>query len=98
MPRQFNKEGTVFSISGVGTIGCPQAETRIYILITYHKWITALHVRVKTINSQKIRVNLDFKPGNDLLDNSLTNKQFRKMINWILQKLNTFVLQKTPLT
>ena len=32
------------------------------------------------------------------LDKSLTNKQVRKMINWILPKLNTFVLQKTPLT
>ena len=98
VPRQFNKEGTVFSVSGVGTTGCPQAETRIYILITHHRWIPALHVRVKTINSQKIRVNLDCKPGNDLLDKSLTNKQVRKMINWILPKLNTFVLQKTPLT
>ena len=25
--RQFNKEGTVFSISGPGTIGRPHAET-----------------------------------------------------------------------
>ena len=35
--RQFNKEGTVLSISGPGTTGRPHAETWIYILITHHK-------------------------------------------------------------
>ena len=36
--RQFNKEGTVFSISGVGITGCPHAETWIYIISTFMHW------------------------------------------------------------